>query len=107
MEHQENGVNNPNNLNEITTTTTYTKENEDGSTTEIKTTLSKKTEINYDQISEKNTVVFKTDENDTRYSNILETKKDFAIVLEKNGPKLITFIPNKTLLKILNFLNKN
>ena len=95
-----------NNLNEIITTTTYTKENEDGSTTEITTTLSKKTKINYNQITEKNTVVFKTDENDTRYSNILESKKDFAIVLEKNGHKPITFISNKTLLKILNFLNK-
>ena len=106
MEQEEN-KSIPSNLNEIINTATYTKENEDGSTTEITTTLSKKTEIHYDQITEKNTIVFKTDENDTRYSNILESKKDFAIVLEKNSHKLITFISNKTLLKILNFLNKN
>ena len=92
-----------------TTTISYTKESDESSTIirEIKKTLSTKSEINYDNIYDKNTVIYRTDENDIRYPKVLKSRKEFTIIMEKLGYKPVTFIFKKSVLRILKFLNEN
>jgi hypothetical protein len=76
--------------------TTINKANEDGTitTTEIYTTMSKKTRINYDALIEQN--VFTCDDgNEMKYYNAMMKKGELAVFIAEHGNKPICFISVK------------
>lgn len=85
--------------------TTINKANEDGTitTTEIYTTMSKKTRINYDALIEQN--VFTCDDgNEMKYYNAMMKKGELAVFIAEHGNKPICFISVKILEKIVKLM---
>ena len=86
----------------ISSTTINKANNYDGTitTTEVYTTMSKKTRINYDALIEQN--VFTCDDgNEMKYYNALLKKGEFAVFVTEYGNKPMCFISIKTLEKIV------
>ena len=85
--------------------TTINKANEDGTitTTEIYTTMSKKTRINYDALIEQN--VFTCDDgNEMKYYNAMMKKGELAVFIAEHGNKPMCFISVKVLEKIVKLM---
>ena len=90
-----------------TTTTTYVDEHDDGSITktEVSATVTKKKQIEY-AFQRKSTVVLKADDNDKKYADALDKKEEFAVFIGKVNPLPVTFVRNKSVVKVLGLVGK-
>ena len=90
-----------------TTTKTYVDEHDDGSVTktEVSATVTKKKQIEY-AFQRKSTVVLKADDNDKKYADALDKKEEFAVFIGKVNPLPVTFVRNKSVVKVLGLIGK-